>query len=326
MKLVVLLSALIILLLVGYAGFMFFEPIENGGVSITINKGEAAAHIAKKLYNNKVIRSKIWFRVYLMLTDSENELKFGRYLFADSMSLIQVINKLKRGEVLLKDVTIPEGLTIRKTCKILSDENLGDYTKFVSLCSDSLLVKKLTGFSKPSLEGFLYPETYSFSDYDSEEFIISHLVKRFFKETSELDFVPNDVLDFYNTIVLASIVEKEAMRDDEKPLIADVYLNRIESGHKLQADPTVAYILELEGKHRSKIYYRDLEIDSPYNTYKYKDLPPTPICNPSVSAIKAVLEPADTDYFFFFANNKGRHIFSQTYSQHLSGLKKQRSK
>jgi UPF0755 protein len=305
---------------------MFFEPLDIDEVIIEINEGESANSIADKLCRNNVIRSKVWFKVYVMLTESENKLQWGKYSFFEHLSLTEVIDKLKRGEVLLIDVTIPEGLTIRKTCKILASKDLGEYDTFLELCTDSVFVRKLTGFSKPSLEGFLYPETYSFSEYTDERAIITYLVKKFFKETSGLDFVPNDLLDFYDTIVLASIVEKEAMVEDEKIVIADVYLNRIENGYKLQADPTVAYILELQGKRRTKIYYRDLEVDSPYNTYKYKKLPPTPICNPAVSTIKAVLEPADTDYFFFFANNRGRHIFSQTYSQHLSGLKKQRSK
>ena len=326
MKLLSLVLVLIILLFVGYAVYMFFEPLDIDEVIIEINEGESASSIADKLCRNNVIRSKVWFKVYVMLTESENKLQWGKYSFFEHLSLTEVIDKLKRGEVLLIDVTIPEGLTIRKTCKILASKDLGEYDTFLELCTDSVFVRKLTGFSKPSLEGFLYPETYSFSEYTDERAIITYLVKKFFKETSGLDFVPNDLLDFYDTIVLASIVEKEAMVEDEKIVIADVYLNRIENGYKLQADPTVAYILELQGKRRTKIYYRDLEVDSPYNTYKYKKLPPTPICNPAVSTIKAVLEPADTDYFFFFANNRGRHIFSQTYSQHLSGLKKQRSK
>jgi len=118
---------------------------------------------------------------------------------------------------------------------------------------------------------------------------------------------------------MASIIEKEAHYDDEKPTIASVYLNRIEYNMKLQADPTVAYILEQMGRSRKKLYYKDLTIDAPHNTYIYKGLPPTPICSPSITSISGVLYPKETDYFFFFANPRSRrHIFSQTYSQHLS--------
>lgn len=138
-------------------------------------------------------------------------------------------------------------------------------------------------------------------------------------------FIPGTLQDIYEVLILASIVEKEATFDDEKPLIAGVYHNRLRRGMRLQADPTVAYALEQAGiVRRSKIYYRDLQIDSPYNTYRNKGLPPTPICSPSIKSIKAVLNPAETDYLFFFSNNRGRHIFSKTYREHLNGLRKLR--
>jgi len=219
--------------------------------------------------------------------------------------------------VLLNKITIPEGLTAWKTCKLLARKEFGTYQGFLSLCNDSLFAKKLTGFNIPNLEGFLYPETYHFPEKVTEKFILSHIVKEFFNQTAELDFRPNKKLDFYETIILASIVEREAKIEDEKPTIASVYVNRIKYNYKLQADPTVAYVLELQGKHRKKLYYRDLKIDSPYNTYKHLGLPPTPICSPSKSSIAAVLDPADTDFFFFFADGSGRHEFTQTYQQHI---------
>ena len=144
------------------------------------------------------------------------------------------------------------------------------------------------------------------------------MVEQHFSQTKDLDFSHSKEMDYYQILILASIVEKEAQFDEEKPTIASVYLNRLEVDMKLQADPTISYILEQKGKKRKKIYYKDLKIDSPYNTYLYKGLPPTPICTPSKSAIKAVLEPEETDYFYFFASGGGKHTFSQTYSQHLS--------
>ena len=124
----------------------------------------------------------------------------------------------------------------------------------------------------------------------------------------------------YSVLILASIVEKEAICDDERALIAGVYKNRLANRMLLQADPTVAYALELSGKSRRKIYYEDLKINSIYNTYKHLGLPPTPICNPGIKSIYAALNPAKTDYFFFFAGKKSRHIFSTTYREHLKKL------
>ena len=162
------------------------------------------------------------------------------------------------------------------------------------------------------MEGFLYPDTYYFPKGATEKFIIKTMVDNFYKKTSDLNISPDFKLDFYQTLIIASIVERESGLQEEKPLIAGVYVNRFLKGYKLQADPTVAYVLEQKGKSRKKIFYKDLLVDSPYNTYLYKGLPPTPIANPSLDTIKAVLNYEPTDYMFFFANN-GRHIFSKTY-------------
>ncbi len=309
---------IVILFFTIYGIFLFTIPLRVEETLIEIEHGESAFSIAQKLYNQSVIRSKNWFYLYVKLTESDRDLSYGKYLFDGNLSLVKVVEKLKQGKVFLRKLTIPEGYTIKKICRKLSKNKFGVYTTFMNLCNNNEFTQKLTGFPVSNLEGFLYPETYNLPENVSEEFIISHLVKEFFKQTGQLNFVPDKKLDFYETIILASIVEKEARFEDEKPVIASVYLNRIEYNYKLQADPTVAYILEQSGKTRKKIYYRDLEINSPFNTYKYFGLPPTPICSPSLSSIKAVLEPVDTDYFFFFAQKNGRHVFSQTYSQHLS--------
>lgn len=308
----------VILFFAIYGIFLFTFPLQVKETLIEIKQGESAFSIAQKLYNQSVIRSKNWFYLYVKFTESDRDLSYGKYLFQGNLSLVKVVAKLKQGRIFLRKITIPEGYTVKKICRKLSNNNFGDHKTFLSLCNNEKFAKKLTGFPVKNLEGFLYPETYSFPEEVSEEFIISHMVKEFFKQTGQLNFVPDEKLDFYKTIILASIVEKEARVEDEKPVIASVYLNRLEYNYKLQADPTVAYILEQAGKSRKKIFYKDLEINSPFNTYKYFGLPPTPICSPSRTTIEAVLKPAVTDYFFFFANDNGRHIFSQTYSQHLS--------
>ena len=308
----------VILFFAIYGIFLFTFPLRVEETLIEIKQGESAFSIAQKLYNQSVIRSKNWFYLYVKLTESDRDLSYGKYLFHGNLSLVKVVAKLKQGRIFLRKITIPEGYTIKKICRKLSQHNFGDHKTFLRLCNDEEFARKLTGFQVINLEGFLYPETYSFPEEVSEEFIISHMVKEFFKQTGQLNFVPDEKLNFYETIILASIVEKEARVEDEKPIIASVYLNRLEYKYKLQADPTVAYILEQSGKSRKKIFYKDLEINSPFNTYKYFGLPPTPICSPSGSTIESVLKPAVTDYFFFFANDNGRHIFSQTYSQHLS--------
>ena len=316
---------LLIFLAGGYLIYLWTVPREMNETIIEIGEGETALAIANKLYNKNLIGSRKAFYLYIKLKKYENSLSYGKYLFSGRMNMTAIIKQIKSGKILLNKVTIPEGLPAWKTCRLLAERGFGKYKVFLALCNDSLFTKKQTGFSLPSLEGFLYPETYHFPDNATEEFILSHLVKEFFRQTADLDFNPNEKIDFYKTIILASIVEREAKIQSEKPIIASVYLNRINAGYKLQADPTVAYVLELAGKKRERILYRDLEIDSPYNTYKHAGLPPTPICSPPRSSIAAVLNPAETDYFFFFATGSGGHEFSRTYQQHLRKQKQMKA-
>ncbi|MFC1888080.1 endolytic transglycosylase MltG [Candidatus Cloacimonadota bacterium] len=310
---------LVILIFIIQAVTLFFKPIQLDEVFVQIENGDSAIKIAQKLADQGVITSKAWFYIYVKLTGVSHELSFGKYMFYGDYKLTDVVNKIRAGEIYLKRITIPEGLTVKKTCRRLSRNGFGDYDSLKALANDSTFARKLTGFAIPSLEGFLYPETYHFPEDITEEEVLSNMVRRFFIQTAELDFEPREEMDFYEIIVMASIVEKEAHYDDEKPKIASVYLNRIEYKMKLQADPTIAYILEQMGRSRKKLYYKDLTISSPYNTYINTGLPPTPICSPALNSIRSVLYPLETDYFFFFANSKSRrHIFSQTYSQHLS--------
>ena len=320
-KKILLTSAVIIIFVSVYTISLIFLPKKVNEVLIEIKKGETALSIARKLYDKNVIRGMKSFYLYVKLTGSEGALSFGKYLFLGELSMKDVISRIEAGRVELKKVTIPEGLTIKRTSKLFARKGFGDYLKFIEVCNDSVFAKELTGFSIKSLEGFLYPETYHFPEEVSEKYIISHLVKEFFNQTAHLDFVPSEKLDFYDIIILASIVEREARVEDEKPTIASVYVNRLNYNYKLQADPTIAYALEKSGKTRKKIYYRDLNVNSPYNTYKNYGLPPTPICNPPVSSIEAVLNPAETDYFFFFATGTGRHEFTRTYDQHIHQLR-----
>ena len=319
MRYLAILLIIIILIFTIYSILTPLQPKLLREKLFEIKQGESAFTIARNLADAGIIRSKNWFYLIVRLSGSMKDLSYGQYLFDGNYNTFEVIDIIRSGDVYLRRITIPEGLTVKKACRRLSKYGFGDYKTFLSLVNDSTFAMKLTGFKIPSLEGFLYPETYYFPEGVKEEKVLENMVRRFFSQTADLDFKPNEKMDFYDTITLASIVEKEAVYNDEKPTIASVYLNRIDFGMKLQADPTVAYVLESQGKSRKKIYYKDLRIKSPYNTYMNRGLPPTPICSPSKTSIGAVLNPEDTNYLFFFANKTTRrHIFSQTYSQHLS--------
>jgi UPF0755 protein len=287
-------------------------------IFIKIPKKTNADEIAYLLFEHNIIKSPLYFRIYVKYHHFEKKLSYGNYLFDGELNLEKVVNILVNAKIKLNKVTIPEGLTVWKTAKLLSQKGFVDYQKFIFWANDPDFAKLMTGFKLKSLEGFLYPETYFLPDGVSEKYIIKAMVGQFFHQTKKLNFNEENGLNFYQTIILASIVEREAKISSEKPKIASVYLNRLAINQKLQADPTIAYFLDLRGINRKKIYYKDLEINSPYNTYKFKGLPPTPICNPSITSIKAVLNPMNTTYYYFFADGHGHHIFSDTYYQHLT--------
>ena len=315
-KLVTAIVFIVILLVTLYFISLFTQKIYVDETLLEIKPHSSAKSIANTLKKYGIIKNPKIFYYYVRLTEHDKKLKSGEYLFKGEMNLLEVIHVIEKGKVHLRRITFPEGFTYKKICRKLSKNGFGDYKTFMSLCEDSLFVKQLTTFSKPVIEGFLYPDTYFFPKGASEEFIIKKMVKTFYDKTKDIDFRPDFPINFYETLTLASIVEKEAKVASEKPLIAGVYLKRLKDRYKLQADPTVAYVLEKKGRTRKKIYYKDLEIDSPYNTYKCMGLPPTPISNPSEETIEAVLNYHDTDYLFFFAN-AGKHIFSKNYKTHI---------
>ncbi len=309
---------IIVILLISLASFIYFYywEYEVDETIINIPEGTTAYQIANRLQDNNIIPSRLLFNLYVRLHHIDKNLSYGRYLFRGRLNLRKVSEILTSAKIMLRPVTIPEGLSMRKTCRLLANANYGSYGKFMSICQDSVFASELVGFPVRSLEGFLFPDTYRISDEASEEYIIKILVNEYFHKISDLDF-SQAPLDQYSTLILASIVEREAHYNNEKSLIAGVYLNRLEDNQRLQADPTVAYILDERGKKRRKIYYKDLLIDSPYNTYKYTGLPPGPICSPGLAAIRGVVQPQRSEYFFFFASSGGRHEFSRTYREHL---------
>ena len=300
-----------------YTVYSFVRPHDIGEKILDIKQGDTARGITNKLYENGIICNTNLFYYYVKFTGKSKHLKYGKYFFKGSYSLLEVIDQIKKGKIHLRKITIPEGYTTKKICALFAKNNFGNYNVFREQCNNANFAQELTGYPINNLEGFLYPETYLFPEDVSEKFILNHLSKEFFKKVPFYDSISTENLTSYEVLILASIVEREAQRESEKPLIASVYLNRIRhGGYRLQADPTVAYALELIGKKRKKIYFKDLKIDSPYNTYKYKGLPPTPICNPSLSSIEAVLNPQKSKFFYFVADKKGGHLFSRTFSEH----------
>ena len=294
-----------------------YEPMKIDRVLCEIQTGDAGKTIAEKLYRQKIIKNYFVFDFLIRYKKVDTNLKAGYYLFDGELNMLQVIQKIVSGEILVVKVTIPEGFSIYRTFKTISDQGLGDYDTFLDKANNPEFIYKTTGFEVDCLEGFLYPDTYTFGMYMSEENVIGTMVKNFYDKLIDAHLTINDYNEFYNHIILASIVEKEAVFNDEKPMIAGVYLHRLKKGMRLQADPTVTYHLEPEFIHRNRVTYNMTREDTPYNTYVITGLPPKPICSPSVSSIYAVIYPEETTHLFFFADKRGRHIFTNTYEEHL---------
>ena len=280
-----------------------------------IKWGTPLSKIAEDLQTAGIVSSAGNFKFAVRLLGKKNNLRAGKFRLTKGSSNYRVIKFLSEGPQSFIKVTIPEGVTAAKIAGICRTELEIDSTRFMSLVSDTAFIKRF-GMKTVSLEGYLYPETYYFTYGVNEEQVLSKLLHQF--KTLVSDSLERRAFamgySLSEIVTLASIIEGEAMIDSEMVFISSVYHNRLRLGMLLQADPTVQYILP-NGPRR--LLSRDLEIDSPYNTYLYAGLPPGPISNPGIKAIRASLYPAPTDYLFFVANGKGGHAFSARLSQHL---------
>lgn len=257
------------------------------------------------------------FKLYLKYKNGGRNIKAGYYEINGSYNIRELIDILESGKSKMFKFTIIEGSTVKNVFDKLVLENRADRENL------NLALKEISStFPYPTpngnFEGYFYPETYLIPEKSSEKYIVETFLKEFLKKFPEEKY--SDKQDFYQKLILASIIEREAAVEHEKPIMASVFYNRIEKNMNLAADSTVNFVFNYEKK---RIFYKDLEVDSPYNTYKYKGLPPAPIANPTVSSVEAVYNPAKTDYLFFVTKGGGEHFFSKTYREHIDFQNKQ---
>ncbi|MCM8777103.1 MAG: endolytic transglycosylase MltG [Candidatus Omnitrophica bacterium] len=277
---------------------------------VEIPEGANAVDIAKLLEEKGIIKNDDWFLYLTRRYNVQKNLQAGIYEFSGRTPLKEVIRKIAKGEVILVRVTIPEGSTIREIADILERKELVSKDEFIKY---ALETKKL--------EGMLFPDTYLFPHKTSVEAIASTMYKRFKNVFEELYGEPVTDTNFKKVkeiVTVASIVEKEAMYDSERRIIAGIIYKRLERKIPIQSCATVIYAT---GKQKSRLSTSDLKVKSPYNTYTHRGLPPGPICNPGSSSLKAALNPAKTDYLYFVSMGDGRNYFSKTYSEHISAIK-----
>jgi UPF0755 protein len=297
-------------------------------IVFTINPGETAATIAPRLQREGLITDAQLFRWLARYRGVDVQLEAGDYELRRNMTMGEIIDVLQYGRLREISVTIPEGRRAEEIGALLEEQGLADSEVFAAVVRDGgfaydFLLDRPE--SAPShLEGFLFPETYRIPvDYEAAQLIdlmLATFGERFSPQMRQI--AADKGMTIYDVVTLASIVEREAVLAEERPIIASVYLNRLDEGMYLQSDPTVQYALGYQEETGQwwKIpmsLEEDTQFDSPYNTYLYPGLPPGPICSPGLASLQAVLEPAETNYLFFFSRFDGSHAFAETYEEHL---------
>ena len=320
---IVFFSVLILfLILIGYKVFFMEREVH---CVIEIKKGESVREIAREVERKTPFSSGLFVFTSRFL-HLDRRLKAGYYSFSGYYNIIEFIKKLTTGESKLIRLTFPEGLNCFEMFERLEKANLGKREVYLQYFYSPSQFLPQEFKSAPTLEGFLFPDTYLFKENSSEKEVIEQMVARFnqmFEEAKRVNCLKERGIDIddYEVLKMASLIEKETSRPEEMPLIASVFYNRLKKGMKLECDPTIIYALILEGRYDGNIRRRDIKMKHPFNTYYIKGLPPTPIANPGLSAMKSAYCPAVSNYLFFVSNNKGKHLFSKTYEQHLKYVK-----
>ncbi len=328
---------ILIILLVAVGGGLFYvksllEPVDEAGagrlVRLNIAGGSGATEISQQLYENGLIRNRHIFYWYALYQGSSRELQSGKYIFSTEQSVPEIMENLLNGAVEELSFTIPEGYNLQQITELLAEKGLIDKDEFVRLLTEGNFSYDFLpeiNQSEGWLEGYLFPETYLVNESTTEKAIINLLLNQFGKVIGELGWPGCSAETGYNLhqiVTVASMIEKEAGTEADRPLIASVIYNRMAIGMKLDLDATLIYVLK-----KTKLTNADIKLDSPYNTYLHSGLPPGPIASPGKASLEAALHPAKTDYYYYVLDpNTGGHVFSKTYTEHLQKVKKYLSK
>jgi len=292
----------------GYAGEEQF---------VDIPPGSGPGAIGRRLSDAGVIRDRLTFRIELLRSGSGRRLQAGEYRFDTPMTVKEVIAKIARGDVYLLPITFREGLTIREMAALYESKGFGAAAEFLAAASDARPVHQLDPSAR-DLEGYLFPDTYNMPRQSTAAQLVARMVAAFeMVLTPELRAAAQARgLSVRELVTLASIVERETGKPEERPLVAGVYANRLKIGMGLQCDPTVIYALQRVDRYNGDLTRDDLQFDSAYNTYRYRGLPPGPIAAPGRASLEAAANPADVPYLYFVSRGDGSHVFATTLEEH----------
>ena len=294
-----------------YRGFTATE------VFVELPPGSSVSGIADRLAANGVVIDPLSFKLAARVARVERRLQAGEYRFADAATPLEIVKRIADGDVFVRPLTFPEGRTIREMAEIFEESGLGTAEQFRAAAADTTLVAELDPGAR-SLEGYLFPDTYALPRNAGAERAVRAMVDRFAQTLDEplRAAIAASGMTLREVVTLASIVEKETGAAAERPTVAAVYRNRLRIGMPLQCDPTVIYALMRAGRWTGNLTRNDLQMDSPYNTYRHAGLPPGPIASPGRASIEAVVNPADVPYLYFVSRNDGTHVFASTLSEH----------
>jgi UPF0755 protein len=311
----------------GWLGWALTQPVTPSGQTfVLLHPGYSTRRIATELQSAGVIRSADAFVVWHYL-HHKRSLKAGEYLFDTSATAVDVHRRLVHGDVYFHTVVIPEGFNMFDIAQAVQNAGLGSSEEFLKVAtSDTALIADLAPDAK-ALEGFLFPNTYEFTRMQSMEEIAGAMVKQFRQVAKEIGLITDAKMtdvkdsdaqrdDVQQTVILASIIEKETAAPEERPLVASVYYNRMARHGLLQADPSVIYAELLQGSYTGALHHADMQFNSAYNTYTHPGLPPGPIGNPGKTSLEAAMHPAETDYLYFVSNGNGHHRFARNLEEH----------
>jgi len=297
-----------------------------GGVTFEVAKGLSARAVIGRLNEEGLVRSAWPLRWACRLYYPGERFKAGEYFFAAPLPAKAALFTIFSGRIYLQPVTVPEGLTEQEMVALLKPGDAAAASAFQEAFRNTALIADLDPQAQ-DLEGYLFPETYDLPRRWPASGLVEAMIAGFHRvfdgprrlRAAELGLTVRD------TVILASLIEKETAVPEERQLVSAVFHNRLKLGMKLDCDPTVAYALKREGRYTGRLLLRDLKLDSPYNTYLHAGLPPGPISNPGASSLEAALHPAPIDYLYFVARGDGSHRFSRTLSEHLAAVEKYRA-
>ena len=284
---------------------------------VEIPVGTGSVSMGKRLADAGVIRSAEAFRLAVWMRGSGRRLQAGEYRFDRPMTTAEVVDKIARGDVYVRALTFREGLTNREMAALFESAGFGTAAEFLKAARNAQLVNDIDPAAR-DLEGYLFPDTYTLPRTATATQLVERMVTRFKKAlTPELrEQAAAHGLDVRELVTLASLVEKETGKAEERPIVAGVYANRLRIRMPLQCDPTVIYALMLAARYDGNIRREDLQMDSPYNTYRYPGLPPGPIAAPGEASLRAAAAPAAVPYLYFVSRNDGSHVFAATLDEH----------